>query len=100
MVRTTIGTPSSTAIQSSAGVARTARTARKRTTRRERRQCRPADRRLVHEGVEQDPDELDGEQHRRGLPPEPRKPAGHRRPVYGPEVVMGRGQAVRPRVPR
>ena len=52
----------------------------------ERRQRRPADRRLVHERVEQHADELDGEQHRRGLLPEPREPAGHRRPVYGPLV--------------
>ena len=44
----------------------------------EQREGRAADRRLVHERVDQDPDELDGEQHRRGLPPEPREPAGHR----------------------
>ena len=57
----------------------------------EQRQCRPPDRRLVHERVDQDPDELDGEQHRRGLPPEPRKPAGHRhQSTSAPPSTAGR----------
>ena len=88
-----MGTPSSTATHIKRGRRPHRPHGQEEDDQGERRQRRPADGRLVHERVEQDPDELDGEQHRRGLPPEPWKPAGHRRPVYGAGMPQSRALA-------